>query len=85
MQRATPTPYMTVESISQVKRQVFCRHYDSCLDIAIEKRWRGFSCEKCQGFEHETFDEKKIYEEHSRCMNFVFACGALDPERALAH
>ena len=26
------------------KRNVFCRHYNDCLDYAVNKQWRNFAC-----------------------------------------
>ena len=26
------------------KRNVFCRHYNSCLDYAVDHQWRNFAC-----------------------------------------
>jgi len=48
-----PIPVAPVETTEQVKRLVFCRYYDDCLDVAIDKDWLNFSCEECQGFELE--------------------------------
>ena len=29
-------------------RNVFCAQYGDCLDNALERRWRGFSCAACE-------------------------------------
>ena len=26
------------------KRNVFCRHYNNCLDYAVDHQWRNFAC-----------------------------------------
>lgn len=51
--RGNPVRYHAVEFCDQVRRNVFCRHYDDCLDHAISKRWPGFSCDKCDQYECE--------------------------------
>jgi hypothetical protein len=28
-------------------RNLFCRHYDHCLDYAIEMAWNSWNCTKC--------------------------------------
>ena len=34
-------------------RNVFCRSYDSCLDLAVKKNWRSWTCAKCPLIAHE--------------------------------
>lgn len=33
----------TVESL----RNLFCNHYDGCLDEAVKKGWNSFTCVRC--------------------------------------
>ncbi len=33
----------TVESL----RNLFCNHYDDCLDEAVKKGWNSFTCVRC--------------------------------------
>jgi hypothetical protein len=70
--KATPIRYAAVESGEQVKRMVFCRHYGSCLDYAIEQNWPGFSCEGCQGYERERMDNEQWEEDRNRCMALIY-------------
>ena len=35
-------------------RNVFCRSYDSCLDLAVKKNWRSWTCGKCPLLAHES-------------------------------
>ncbi len=39
-----------VERLFQVERQVLCAHYNSCLEVAVEKHWAGFTCSECEAF-----------------------------------
>jgi hypothetical protein len=32
-------------------RNLYCLHYDSCLDVAVKLDWDSWSCEKCSLFE----------------------------------
>jgi len=70
--KATPIPYASVDSSEQVKRMVFCRHYSTCLDYAIEKNWSGFSCEECHGYERERMDHEQWDEESQRCITLIY-------------
>jgi hypothetical protein len=35
-----------------VHRRDDCKNYDRCLNEASSKRWRSFSCLRCEKFEH---------------------------------
>lgn len=45
-----PVPHGRRSQSNEVERNVFCKHYDACLDEAIEKKWQGFSCIECEGY-----------------------------------
>lgn len=32
-------------------RNLFCAHYDDCLDEAVKRGWNSFSCSRCPLFE----------------------------------
>lgn len=67
-----PIPCKTVDEFHQVKRNVFCRNYGSCLDHTIEQKWEGFSCEACRGYERERLDREQLDEDHSRCLTLIY-------------
>lgn len=48
-----PTPRKRVEDPDRTSgtRHLHCRRYNGCLDVAVVKGWRGFSCENCGAFE----------------------------------
>jgi hypothetical protein len=52
-----PTPLMQLirsESVVSGHRNLYCMHYDACLDVAVKLDWDSFTCEKCPLFaEHE--------------------------------
>lgn len=73
-----PIRYMAVESCDQVKRNVFCRNYNECLNRAIHKKWPGFSCQKCDCYEQEMLEGDLLSEDYERCMALAFVSGAVD-------
>lgn len=48
-------------------RQVRCTHYSSCLDLALDRKWPGFSCRGCGAFEREALDQAGQQEDADRC------------------
>jgi hypothetical protein len=48
---ANPIASRVARSPSQVDRRVMCACYENCLDLAIKRKWVGFSCRKCRAFE----------------------------------
>lgn len=32
------------------ERNVFCSHYDRCLDYAVDRSWMDFDCSCCRNF-----------------------------------
>lgn len=44
-----PSPRSAVLPIEAVDahRDIWCRHYDGCLDVAVRKDWRSWSCASC--------------------------------------
>jgi hypothetical protein len=48
-----PTPLPTLirsESTVSGHRNLYCFHYDACLDVAVKLDWDSWSCEKCPLF-----------------------------------
>lgn len=69
--RPTPTPCAAVNSPRKVRREVFCKRYDLCLDYAIEMNWENFSCEVCDGYERESRTCEQWAEEAVRCITLI--------------
>ncbi len=78
MKQMMPTRYMAVESCDQVKRNVFCRNYNECLNQAIHKKWPGFSCQKCECYEQEKLEGDLLSDDYERCMALAFVSGAVE-------
>ncbi len=68
--------YMAVESCDEVRRNVFCRNYGECLNLAIHKRWPGFSCQNCESYEQERLDGEALNDDYARCMALAFVSRA---------
>ena len=48
-----PTPLSQLirsEATVSGHRNLYCIHYDACLDVAVKLDWDSWSCEKCQLF-----------------------------------
>ncbi len=48
-----PTPLAQLirsESTVAGHRNLYCLHYDACLDVAVKLDWDSWSCEKCPLF-----------------------------------
>jgi hypothetical protein len=74
----TPVRYSAVESCDKVRRNVFCRSYSDCLNLAIRKKWPGFSCERCTSYEQESLEGDRLDDDYARCMALAFVSGAVD-------
>jgi hypothetical protein len=49
-----PTPlFQLIRSEATVSghRNLYCLHYDACLDVAVRLDWDSFTCEKCALFD----------------------------------
>jgi hypothetical protein len=43
----------------EVDRRIYCRHYDLCLDYAVEESWVSWSCKHCAVKESITVEEMR--------------------------
>ncbi len=68
----TPIPHRPVLRPEDVPRNVFCAHYGSCLDYALEMKWKGFSCEACRAYQLEKDFAEKAMEDALRCSHIVY-------------
>jgi len=44
---SSPRPTLAVTSVYDVRREMSCSRYESCLDYASENDWSGFHCDAC--------------------------------------
>jgi hypothetical protein len=69
--KADPNPTASI-AISPKDRRLFCSHYSSCLDIAVEKKWQGFSCNNCKAFAPTSWNAEDRMEDEFKCMALIF-------------
>ena len=53
MMLPNPTPLLQLirsEAVVDGHRNLYCVHYDACLDVAVKLDWDSWSCEKCALF-----------------------------------
>jgi len=62
-------PVAAVEVIrpSMVDRKIFCTHYDTCLDEALENKWPNFSCRNCPVEKREKWTQEEAYVDALKC------------------
>jgi hypothetical protein len=72
MKRLSPAASKAASNSQEVRRNVYCRHYNTCLDFTILKNWDGFTCEGCRGYERETLTAEDAFEECVRCAALVY-------------
>ncbi|HET8542489.1 MAG TPA: hypothetical protein VFL83_21625 [Anaeromyxobacter sp.] len=44
------TQLLRSESVVAGHRNLYCLHYDACLDVAVKLDWDSWTCEKCALF-----------------------------------
>jgi hypothetical protein len=42
-------------------RNVHCRHYSTCVDVAVRKDWDSFTCAKCPLFQQDKAPHADAY------------------------
>ncbi len=48
--RPTPTELnapISAEGVCESPRQLFCVHYDGCLNEAVKRGWNSWTCARC--------------------------------------
>lgn len=68
--RGNLNPTASRES-SYEERRLFCNHYSSCLNIAIEKGWSGFTCRRCEAFAKANWSAEDRTEDEFKCMALI--------------
>src|SRR5271169_5285718 len=48
---------------NQMQRNVMCRHYNKCLDRAVDMDWKGFTCSQCRDYELEAGEDPAHWQE----------------------
>jgi len=45
-----PVAVAPVEELQRVTRNVLCTDYECCLEVALFRGWKNFSCKSCASF-----------------------------------
>jgi hypothetical protein len=69
--RANPIPSSTAKSPLEEDRRVMCADYKRCLDVAVKKKWHGFSCRKCAAFQPLQFDTGELLLDTLACIALI--------------
>ncbi|MFP5213680.1 MAG: hypothetical protein ACLGPL_09895 [Acidobacteriota bacterium] len=67
------------EEVDDTSRRVFCKHYDTCLDYAVEKGWKGFHCKECTAYAAVVMDRDAWKADEIACNALI--CQIFWPER----
>lgn len=46
----TKVPSAIAETLTKPERDVFCSHYNDCLNCAVKEDWENWTCSRCQLF-----------------------------------
>lgn len=77
-----PTISPHVSDVANVSRKVLCSNYSRCLEVALVRRWPGFSCSQCASYELESADDVEHWEEQARrCRKLLLRLYASKPNR----
>ncbi|MGA7877566.1 MAG: hypothetical protein WCA08_18035 [Desulfoferrobacter sp.] len=66
-----PSPCSSYSRHRPVQREVWCEHYDSCLDHAIEENWESFACTDCKSFRSAPMTTTCLDHEADRCRALI--------------
>ena len=69
---ANPTPSRAISRPSKVDRKVMCANYDRCLDVAVQRKWVGFTCRQCHAFEPLMLDPIEWFTDSLACIALMY-------------
>ena len=49
-----------------------CAAYGRCLDVAIKRKWPGFTCRKCHAFEPLMLDPREWAADSLACIALIY-------------
>lgn len=75
-----PRPAVPPTRPSLVDREVMCRSYHQCLDLAVGEGWPGFSCSQCRAFEREHLEDPDWWNEQGERARWLLYNAGLMPE-----
>jgi len=69
---ANPIASRVARSPSKVDRRVMCASYENCLDLAIRRKWVGFSCRKCRAFQPLNLNQGEWLADSLACIALMY-------------
>ena len=49
-----------VEELRKVSRNVFCKHYDGCLDLTLQRGWKSPLLQELRRFQFDTEEPARL-------------------------
>ncbi len=83
MKQCKPIQCQSVESPSEVRRFLFCKQYEACLDYAVKKDWDNFTCEQCECYERIQWSDEQWAEDSERCLTLAYFIAFAEVKRQL--
>ena len=62
-EQMNPIQVRQTPQTNQMQRNVMCRHYNKCLDRAVDMDWKGFACSDCRDYELEAGEDPAHWQE----------------------
>ena len=62
-EQMNPIQVRQTTQTNQMQRNVMCRHYNKCLDRAVDMDWKGFACSDCRDYELEAGEDPAHWQE----------------------
>ena len=62
-EQMNPIQVRQTPQTNQIQRNVMCRHYNKCLDRAVDMDWKGFACSDCRDYELEAGEDPAHWQE----------------------
>ena len=79
-EQMNPIQVRQTPQMNQMQRNVMCRHYNKCLDRAVEMDWKGFACSDCRDYELEAGEDPAYWQEQEwRAAYLLLRIAAGDP------
>ena len=66
-------PLLSLSAVAN-HRNLDCDRYEKCLNRAVKKKWRSFSCAKCSIFKIHLEDMKRLKEEEGYILRVERNC-----------
>lgn len=55
----------------RLDRELFCIHYNSCLNVALARGWPGFTCRECSACQRVTWTYPEALTDAYQCAKLL--------------